>query len=68
MAEETNRLAGVIHTGDFLTGSYAEVSELVGKKREEEGYIDPTQSLPEAPPKKCHVVHGKGEEEDCKSC
>ena len=37
-------------------------------KREEEGYIDPTQSLPEAPPRKCHIVHGKGEEEDCESC
>jgi hypothetical protein len=56
------------HTGDFLTGSYAEVSESVGKKREEEGYIDPTQLFPEAPPKKCHVVHSKGEEEQCKLC
>ena len=56
------------HTGDFLTGSYAEVSESVGKKREEEGYVDPTQSFPEAPPKKCDAVHGKGEEEECESC
>ena len=56
------------HTGDFLTGSYAEVCESVGKKREEEGYIDPTQSFPEAPPKKCVMVHCKGEEEDCESC
>ena len=58
------------HTGDFLTGSYAEVSESVGKKREEEGYIDPTQSFPEAPPKKCDKIHGdlKGEEERCESC
>jgi hypothetical protein len=56
------------HTGDFLTGSYAEVSESVGKKREEEGYIDPTQTFPEAPPKKCDTVHSEGEQEKCKSC
>ena len=56
------------HTGDFLTGSYAEVSESVGKKREEEGYIDPTQSFPEAPPKRCATVHSKGEEKECESC
>ena len=56
------------HTGDFLTGGYAEVSESVVKKREEEGYVDPTQSLPEAPPKKCDTVHSKGEERECKYC
>jgi hypothetical protein len=56
------------HTGDFLTGNYAEVSESVGKKREEEGYIDPTQLFPEAPPKQCVTVHGEREEENCKSC
>jgi hypothetical protein len=56
------------HTGDFLTGSYTEVTELVGKKREEVGYVDPTQSFPEAPPKKCDTAHAKGEPEDCKRC
>ena len=56
------------HTGDFLTGSYAEVSESVEKKREEEGYVDPTQTFPEAPPKKCDAIHGEGEEEQCLSC
>ena len=40
------------HTGNFLTGSHAEVAESVEKKREEECYIDPTQSFLEAPPKK----------------
>jgi hypothetical protein len=49
------------HTGDFLTGSYAEVSESVGKKREEEGYVDPTQLFPEAPPKKWGRVHNEEE-------
>ena len=56
------------HTSDFLTESYAEVSESVGKKREEDGYIDPTQSFPEAPPKRCATVHSKGEEKECESC
>ena len=56
------------HTGDFLTGNYAEVFESVGKKREEEGYVDPTQSFPEAPPKKCDTVHGEGEDKTCESC
>ena len=38
------------------------------KKREEEGYVDPTQSLPEAPPKLCDKVHDGGEQEECGSC
>ncbi|KAF8969123.1 hypothetical protein BDZ97DRAFT_1640276, partial [Flammula alnicola] len=56
------------HTGDFLTGSYAEVTESVCREREKEGYIDPTQSLPEAPPKRCDKVHNEGEQEQCKCC
>ena len=56
------------HTGDFLTGNFAEVTESIGKKREEKGYVDPTQSFPEAPPKRCDTAHGKGEQEGCEQC
>ena len=58
------------HTGDFLTGTYTEVNESTIKEREKEGYIDPTQSLPVPPPKKCNKNHNEleTESEECKEC
>ena len=56
------------HTGDFLTGSYADVNESIIKEREKEGYIDPTQSLPIPPPKKCSKVHNEIESSECREC
>ena len=41
------------HSGDFITGSHAEVSERLEKEQTKDGYIDPTQTLPDPPPNKC---------------
>ena len=56
------------HTGDFLTGTYTDVNESIITEREKEGYIDPTQSLPVPPPKKCSKNHNETECNECKEC
>ena len=58
------------HTGDFLTGTYTDVNEYIIKEREKEGYVDPTQSLPVPPPKKCSKDHNRDEAEssECREC
>ena len=39
-----------VHTGDFQTGSFNEVTERVAQKSKDTSYTDPTQMLPKAPP------------------
>ena len=70
MAEKNGSLARKLHTGDFLTGTYTltDVNESIIKEREKDGYIDPTQSLPVPPPKKCNKKHNKSESNECKEC
>jgi hypothetical protein len=41
------------HIGEFITGSKDEVISQVQQATETEGYIDPTETLPEAPPMPC---------------
>ena len=40
-----------VHTGDFQTGSFDEVTERVRQKGKDKSYKDPTQTLPEPPPR-----------------
>ena len=44
---------GKCHSGDFLSGTHAEVSTCCEQLRANESYIDPTQTLP-VPPRECH--------------
>ncbi|THU88174.1 hypothetical protein K435DRAFT_821727 [Dendrothele bispora CBS 962.96] len=50
-----------VHTGDFLTGSRAEVENMLQHKGNMEGYESPLNTLPTAPPK----VHCSCNEIDC---
>ena len=43
------------HKGEFITGTHAEVSERIGTLRNNEGYIDPTMTLPVPPPEQCNI-------------
>jgi hypothetical protein len=38
------------HIGEFLTGSQSDISDQVTQMSQEDGYTDPTQSLPKPPP------------------
>ena len=41
------------HTGDFVSGSKNDVTAYIEESKKRNDYIDPTQSLPIAPPTKC---------------
>ena len=59
------------HSGEFITGSHAEVSERLEAERAKEGYVDPTQTLPDPPPDKCRQNHdpqATTEASQCKGC
>ena len=56
------------HSGDFLTGTHAEVTESIEKIREKSDYSDPTQTLPVPPPEKCNKNHNEIDHKDCKKC
>lgn len=56
------------HTGDFLTGTKDEIAEYLDESKKRSNYIDPTQSLPEPPPKKCTVHPGVNADLECKPC
>ena len=45
------------HSGEFIMGSHAEVSERLEEEKAKEGYVDPTQTLPDPPTKKCGLDH-----------
>ena len=46
------------HVGEFFTGSQEAVLSSVEKASCTEGYLDPTLTLPEAPPQSCHANCG----------
>ena len=48
------------HIGQFQTGTLEEVRESMNKKAEDPNYVDPTNTLPSAPPEKC--------DKQCKQC
>ena len=56
------------HSGEFITGSHAEVSERLEEEKAKEGYVDPTQTLPDPPPNKCRQDHKGTEALQCKGC
>ena len=56
------------HSGEFITGSHAEVSKILEEERTKEGYVDPTQTLPNPPPSKCRQDHQGTETLQCKTC
>ena len=41
------------HSGDFLSGTHAEVSSRAEQMKEDQDYLDPTQTLPVSPPPPC---------------
>ena len=55
------------HTGDFLTGTHADVSLKSAENSQLENYSDPTETMPEPPPPSCKVSHNT-DENPCKRC
>ena len=56
------------HTGDFLTGTHAEVSKNITENAKTDGYSDPTETMPESPPPKCKKTVHSENEDFCKAC
>jgi hypothetical protein len=57
-----------VHIGEFITGTMDEVKAKVNQKSEQEHYSDPTQTLPEAPPPMCTIMHDVNNENNCNDC
>jgi Helitron helicase-like domain at N-terminus/PIF1-like helicase len=55
------------HTGDFLTGTHADISERAAENAQSDNYSDPTETMPEPPPPKCSNAHNT-DENSCKRC
>ena len=62
------------HSGDFLSGTHAEISALAEQLKEDQDYLDPTQTLPVPPPPPCQIHPATGSEingpmgKDCDQC
>src|ERR1700678_3111244 len=58
------------HSGDFLSGTHAEVSSRVGQMKEDQEYLDPTQTLPVPPPPPCqtHLELDVPKDSSCDQC
>ena len=58
------------HSGDFLSGSHAEVSSRTEQLKEDQDYLDPTQTLPVPPPPPCqsHPDLEVDGPKDCDQC
>ena len=56
------------HSGDFLSGTHAEVSTRCEQSRAKESYMDPTQTLPVPPPHMCKVHPENSVQVDCNQC
>ena len=56
------------HSGEFITGSHADVSKKLEEEKAKEGYIDPTQTLPDVPPKECRQDHQGADALHCNDC
>ena len=52
------------HMGEFMTGTQDEVLRNVATQANDPLYRDPTEMLPQPPPKMCDVIHG----DECKRC
>ena len=55
------------HTGDFLTGSHAAVSEKNKMLKKDPAYVDPTTTMPVPPPIPCKT-HESDADETCVQC
>ena len=55
------------HTGDFLTGTHADISKKKEENSKSDSYSDPTETMPEPPLPICNVAH-ISEENSCKCC
>ena len=62
------------HSGDFLSGTHAEISARAEQSKEDQDYLDPTQTLPVPPPPPCQIHPATGSEiigpmgKDCDRC
>jgi hypothetical protein len=58
------------HSGDFLSGTHADVSARCEQLHANASYVDPTQSLPVPPPPLCkiHTDSDDGMEIECRQC
>ena len=56
------------HSGDFLSGTHAEVSSRAERLKEDQNYLDPTQTLPVPPPPPCRTHPEVDMPEDCDQC
>ena len=54
------------HIGEFMTGSQVEVLNKVAEHAKSDSYRDPTETLPQPPPKLCTLIHTYPNE--CKRC
>lgn len=55
------------HSGDFFTGTHAEITARCEQLKTDGNFVDPTQSLPVPPPSLCEV-HSEKDQHDCKQC
>ena len=55
------------HTGDFLTGTHADVGKKIAENSQSDNYSDPTETMPEPPPPKCNIGHD-ADEKPCARC
>ena len=56
------------HVGDFVTGTHADVSERIGKLREDTSYVNPTMTLPILPPAPCKKHVDEEKDDGCHDC
>jgi hypothetical protein len=56
------------HSGDFLSGTHAEVSSRAEQLKEDQNYLDPTQTLPVPPPSPCQTHPDVDAAKDCNQC
>jgi len=54
------------HIGEFMTGTQVEVLNKVAEQAKSDSYRDPTETLPEPPPKLCKLIHAYADE--CNKC
>ena len=55
------------HTGDFLMGAREDVVEKTKQRDKDDGYVDPTESLPVPPPPVCSEKHANIDD-GCHAC
>ena len=58
----------ICHTGEFLTGTHADISKKSAEISQSDNYSDPTETMPEPPPPRCNDAHIMDETSSCKCC